>query len=73
MLVEKSLLFTDFQRQTLLAFTPKCNSRANAIPDISGAGSPKCAGGVGPGIIGNCICPGIAFGGEREYLLAAEG
>ena len=44
-----------------------CNSLANAIPNISRAGSPKCAGGVGPGVIGNCICQGIACEGESEY------
>ena len=41
-------------------------SPPNAIPDISGAGSPECAGSVGPGIIGNCICQGTPGGDRTE-------
>ena len=40
---------------------------ANAIPDNSGAHPARAYRGPSPGDIGNCICPGIAFGGEHEY------
>ena len=38
------------------------------FPITPGATYPEALGETPPGVIGNCICPGIAFGGNNEYI-----
>ena len=42
------------------------------FPITPGATYPETLGETPPGVIGNCICPGIAFGGDHEYVEDAK-